>query len=69
MSSYRERLQENWFYHYQRADTARVRDKGVKKKVYIYSFYIPSSVPLSLNLPPSLCLSVSFSLSLALFLS
>lgn len=57
MSSYRQRQWGNWFYNYQRAETARVRDKRVKKTkktVYIYCFYIPSSLPLSFHPSPRL---------------
>lgn len=53
MSSYREGLWGNWFYHYQRAETARVRDKGVKKiclhLLFLYTL-IPPSIPSSFSL-------------------
>ena len=39
MSSYRERLWGNWFSHYQRAESARVRDKRVKKCLHLLSIY------------------------------
>lgn len=56
MSSYRERLQGNWFYHYQSADTAGVRDKRVKKlstftlSINPHLFLDPLIPPLSLSL-------------------
>lgn len=61
MSSYRERLLGNWFSHYQRAETARVRDKRVKKlSTLTLSVYphIPPCIPSSLSL--SLCDSVFY---------
>lgn len=58
MSSYRERLLGNWFSHYQRAETARVRDKRVKKQ----STFTLSVYP---HIPP--CIPSSFSLSLFFF--
>lgn len=53
MSSYRKRLLGNWFHHYQRAETARVRDKRKKNlstftlSIYSHPSLYPFIFPLS----------------------
>lgn len=57
MNLYRERLQGNWLHHYQRAETARVSDKRLRKiclhLLFLYAI-IPPSLPVSSSL--SVCL-------------
>lgn len=58
MSSYRERLCGNWFYHYQRAETARVRDKRVEK-ICLHLLFLYTVIPPTI--PSSFFLTVFFS--------
>lgn len=62
MSPYRERLQGNWLHHYQRAESARVSDKRLKK-ICLHLLFLYAIIPPSISSFLSLSLSVCFRLT------